>query len=116
MSNLKIRKEGCAYVINISSSLQQGDYLAMKDYFRMEMYPKGDIYVILDCKDAEELPSISFGAFCTLSREAKRVGGGCALINVGDSIRDVMRMIHVDKILQIYATMDAALASFTPQS
>lgn len=101
MKKLEIKKDGGISIILLDNNLTQNDYLSMREQIKERCFDKGNINIVIDCDVVAVLPSIAFGVFCSVSRDAKRLGGFCVLIHVSKNINEILSMTHADKLVQI---------------
>jgi anti-anti-sigma factor len=100
-------------VLCLREDLDQHDWLEMRQYVATNFLEAGRACLILDCEACAELPSIAFGVFCSLSRDAQRLGGGLRLIHVSPAVRAIMAQTHVDQRVRVCATLAEAADELT---
>jgi anti-sigma B factor antagonist len=87
-----IALDGMVTLENCHSLLQQGRSLASE----------GFTDVIVDFELVEFIDSAGIGTLISLSRLMKDNGGSLQLRNLGDNIKRVLNMAHLDKFFEIY--------------
>ncbi|MCP4190913.1 MAG: STAS domain-containing protein [Planctomycetaceae bacterium] len=68
--------------------------------------------LIMDCHDLRFISSIGLGMLIRIHSKAKKNGGDVKLSRVHGVIADVIKLVMLDKVLQIYPTVDEAVAAF----
>ncbi len=113
MKNLELTQKEDITIVKIDESLSQNDYLSMRDFFKEDVFGKGHRNIVLDCDAVSSLPSIAFGTFCSLSRDAKRLGGQCVLIHVCEAIFGIMKKTHANRIVTVLSSFAEAKKQFS---
>ena len=90
MFDIVSEKKGSLLIIHLQDQLNQQDYLNLKQKIKENFFDNGETCVMVDCAELSSLPSIAYGIFSNLSREAKRAGGCFKLTNVCKEIKDIM--------------------------
>lgn len=106
------RKDGVVKLM-LRVDLSQNDYLGMREYVRKTYIEQGEQRIVMDCESVQELPSIAFGVFCSLSRDLQRTGGVFGVVHVSSSIRQIMARTHVDQQVKVFGTWNEAILGLT---
>jgi anti-sigma B factor antagonist len=69
--------------------------------------------VVLDMEGVNFVDSSGLGAILSVLRELSAVGGDLRLCRIQKRVRVMFEMVRMHRILGIYDTPEAALASFT---
>ncbi len=69
---------------------------------------KGLTKIILDCSNLEQVSSFGLSALVRVHTRLKRSGGEVKLAEVSGTIADVLRIVHFDRLFNIYPTVEAA--------
>ena len=72
----------------------------------------GNTRVILDCSDLTFLSSLGIGTLIRIQSRLKQRGGTVKLADVPGVVADVLHVVHLDRLLDIYPDVDAAVAAF----
>lgn len=64
--------------------------------------------IVLDCADLEHVTSIGLGALVRIHSRLKGEGGEVKLVSVPSLISDILRIVHFDRLFNIYPTVEAA--------
>ncbi len=70
--------------------------------------------LILDCSRLTAVSSVGLGAIIRLHARAARLGGDVKLAGVQGGPMQVMRVMRLDRVFGIYATVDRARLAFQP--
>ena len=73
---------------------------------------EGRHQLILDCDRLQFISSIGLGVFVRVHTKMKQLGGGLKLSRVHGMIREVIELVMLDHVLQIYPTIEAATDDF----
>jgi len=71
--------------------------------------------VILDCSQAGHIDSSGFGTLIQQKKRLVEAGGGLKLCNVQESVLKIMRLLGLDKHIEVYDSEEDALAAFADQ-
>lgn len=72
----------------------------------------GNNRVVLDCSELMFLSSLGIGTLIRIQSRLKQRGGTVKLAGVQGVVADVLHVVHLDRLLDIYPSVDAAAASF----
>lgn len=72
----------------------------------------GNTRIVLDCKDLMFLSSLGVGTLMRIQSRLKSKGGTVKLAAVQGVVVDVLRVVRLDTLLDMYPTVDEAVASF----
>ncbi len=70
----------------------------------------GTSKIILDCGDLEHVTSIGLGALVRIHSRLKGDGGEVKLARVEGVVADVLRIVHFDRLFNIYPSVEEASA------
>lgn len=76
---------------------------------------QGRTKIILDCHRVEYISSLGLGSLVALQARLRRKGGELKLVGLYGLASDAIRLVHLDKLLNIYGDMEVARASFNPE-
>jgi anti-sigma B factor antagonist len=74
----------------------------------------GHSKIIIDCRNLGYISSLGIGSLITLQTRVKRKGGEVKLAAVFGPVMEVLRLMRIDKILNIYGDLEFARKSFYP--
>jgi len=77
-------------------------------------FRSGQYSVILDCRNLDYIGSAGLGALIALAKQARELNGDIRLLNLPARIYKITELLGFTKILQVFDTEEAALASFQP--
>lgn len=68
--------------------------------------------LIIDCEDLRFISSIGLGMLMRVHSKTKKIGGDVKLSRVHGVIAEVVKLVLLDKVLQIYPTIQDAIDAF----
>lgn len=71
---------------------------------------RGARKIVLDCTNLDYVSSMGLATLIRANSRMKEVGGSVALVQVPGLVADVVRIAHLDRLLNIYPTVDEAIA------
>ncbi len=75
---------------------------------------QGHTKIIIDCRRVEYITSIGLGSLVALQARLRKKGGEVKLAGVYGLAADTIRLVGLDKLLNIYGDMEFARESFYP--
>jgi anti-sigma B factor antagonist len=73
---------------------------------------KGRSKIIIDCRYLSYVSSIGIGRLISLQKRLRRQGGAVKLATICGPVADVIKLVRLDKILDIYGDLEFARESF----
>ena len=67
--------------------------------------------IVLDCSNLDYVSSMGLAALIRANSKMKGQGGTVSLVQVPGLVADVVRITHLDKLLNIYSTVEEAAAA-----
>ncbi|HUI08416.1 MAG TPA: STAS domain-containing protein [Verrucomicrobiae bacterium] len=113
MKDFQIEKEsrGPVQIIRLNGSLDMYSFprleAQLNAFFRLGQY-----LMILDCRNLEYIGSAGLGALIALAKQAREHNGDLRLLNLPERIYKVIELLGFTKVLQVFDSEEAALASF----
>jgi anti-sigma B factor antagonist len=102
---------GDILVFHISGRLDtlQCDYFfsVLENHIRRERRK-----LIIDCHDLEFISSMGLGMLLRVHSRMKQQGGDVRLAGVRGTVADVLHLVALDRVLQMYPCVDDAVAAF----
>ena len=74
----------------------------------------GHSKIIIDCRYLGYISSLGIGSLITLQTRVRKRGGEVKLAAVFGPVMEVLRLMRIDKILNIYGDLEFARKSFYP--
>ena len=74
----------------------------------------GHSKIIIDCRNLGYISSLGIGSLITLQTRLKRRGGEVKLAAVFGPVMEVLRLMRIEKILNIYGDLEFARKAFYP--
>jgi anti-sigma B factor antagonist len=69
---------------------------------------QGRVTVVIDLSRTEYVDSAGLGTLVLLNKEARAVGGCLVLAGLSDHVRDLLRLVRLDEVFTITATVEEA--------
>lgn len=114
MKDLPYTEKDGHIVIEMPATLDQNDWLGMRDLVHRQFVDQGMTRLIIDCESNLELPSIAFGTFTSLSRDLHRSGGSLTLVHVSEKIRQVLIKTRLDNLIPMHGNLTEVIRKSTP--
>jgi anti-sigma B factor antagonist len=75
----------------------------------------GHTKIIIDCRKMGYISSLGIGSLVALQTKLRRKGGVVKLAAIFGRAMEVMRLVHLDKMFDIYGDLEFARESFYPE-
>jgi anti-sigma B factor antagonist len=75
---------------------------------------QGRATVIVDLSRTEYVDSAGLGTLVLLNKEARAAGGCLVLAGLSDHVRDLLRLVRLDEVFTIAATVEEAARAAAP--
>lgn len=72
--------------------------------------------IILDCEELSFISSMGLGTLIRAMTRLKKLGGAAALAGAQGAVADVIRLVHLSRLLNIYKNVDDAAAVMKQES
>lgn len=69
---------------------------------------RGERKIVLDCSQLIAISSEGLATFVQAKRRLKELGGSISLAGVSGGVADVIRIVHFDRIFNLFSTVDEA--------
>ena len=76
---------------------------------------QGRTKIIIDCRRVEYISSLGLGSLVALQARLRKKGGEVKLAGLYGVAADVIRLVGLDKLLNIYGDIEFARESFYPE-
>jgi anti-sigma B factor antagonist len=109
---INLRRAGRVTIIDLDGALKFGP---AEDAFREQvqrLMTGGPIYIAVNLARVSDLDSSGIGALVRTFSSLKRAGGRCTFFSPNARVQMVLRMVHMDKVLDISEDEATALAHF----
>ena len=77
---------------------------------------QGRTKIIIDCRRVESISSIGLGSLVALQARLRKKGGEVKLAGLYGTAADVIKLVRLDKLLDIYEDTEYARESFYPST
>ena len=113
MKDFQIEKEsrGLVQVIRLAGSLDMYSFPRLETQLNA-LFDQGQYFVVLDCGRLDYVGSAGLGALISLAKRAREHNGDVRLLNVPERIYRIIELLGFTKVLNVYDTEEAAVASF----
>ncbi|MFT5121942.1 MAG: anti-sigma B factor antagonist [Kiritimatiellia bacterium] len=105
------QQEGDLDLVFLSGSLDAYSFPKLEDALQ-SLVDQQRTRVILDCSNLEYISSVGLGALIGFARRARENNGDLKLVNLSERIYNIIELLGFQKILEIHAGKDEAMASF----
>ena len=72
--------------------------------------------IILDCKELNFISSMGLGTLIRAMTRLKKMGGAVALAGAQGAVADVIRLVHLNRLLNIYGDVGEAAEAINQES
>lgn len=108
--NIRVRKVGNATILDVHGALKMGDAeQAFRDSVQ-EVLAGGTKHLAVNLAGVPELDSSGIGALVRAYSSTKHAGGKCRLFGAPKRVRQTLKMVRLDTVLELVDDEDAALA------
>jgi anti-sigma B factor antagonist len=110
---LEITREGAAVTVAVvhAPKLDAGNVRAFKQQLKELLIPEGTL--LLDLTEVDFMDSAGLGALMSALRQVTTQGGGLALCNLSASVRYVVEIVRMHKIVDVYNDQGEALRALS---
>lgn len=113
--NFEIEHRGSAGVVRLSGRLAVGAALTtLRDGVESTLM-SGTRLLVLDLSLLDYLDSAGLGAVVACRRLVHAAGGRLAVAAARGKVHDLMTLTRIDQLVEVYDTVDAALAEISPE-
>jgi anti-sigma B factor antagonist len=105
-----VHSDTCA-TLGVSGRLNAASALDLKAKLK-RMVEDGRVQVIVDLSDVPFVDSSGLAALVSGLKSTRQAGGTLKLAGLGEQARTVFRLTMLERVFEIYADAEAALASF----
>jgi len=108
---IEVQKQGEVCVLDIEGEVRLGQPTALLRQRSRELVAQGERWFVLDMLDVCWLDSSGIGEVFACFKRAREVDGAVKLVLKGKS-HSLFTLTQLDKVFEIFADADAAVASF----
>lgn len=109
---IKIKPREGLDVLVVDGSLDSHTFYQLENALD-ELREQGRTRVVLDCGLLNYICSSGLGALIGFARKAKEQGGDLKLARLSTKIQNIVELLGMHKILEIYPDVSSASASFS---
>jgi anti-sigma B factor antagonist len=75
----------------------------------------GQAKIIIDCRNLTYISSYGLGVLLRLHKRAKTAGGDVKIASIHSRVADVLSLVHLNRIFEIYPDVNRARLEFRPR-
>ena len=119
---LKTKNIGGITVIELAGQMTVENIYSLTKSIEKNVFPfsgkiedpagKSNSRVILDMQGVEAIDSSGLGTILFLAKKCRALGGDLKMVSVSPGVKRVLEIVKLDKIYQIYNSLDDAAKSF----
>ena len=119
---LKTKKIGGITVIELAGQMTVDNIYSLTKSIERTVFPftgkiddpagKSHSKIILDMEGVEVIDSSGIGTIVFLAKKCRALGGDLKMVSVSPAVKRVWEIVKLDKIYQIYNSLDDAAKSF----
>lgn len=109
---IRVREIGRIAVLDLEGSLRHGN---SQDAFREQtqrLIDAGTVQVAINLARVTDLDSAGIGLFVRTLSQFKQCGGNCVFFAATERVRSVLKMVRLDRILDLVEDEASALTKF----
>jgi anti-sigma B factor antagonist len=108
----RIKEAENVLVLELSGRLDNETSPFLMDCIEGEV-EENNACIVLDCHGIQHVSSMGLGTLVRIQARMKSRGGIVKLARVEGLIAEILKMVWLDRLFQIYPTVEAACESFT---
>ena len=98
-------------VLSVDGSLKGFGELSLKERID-ELVLEGRLQILIDMQNVPYMESVELGRLIRAHLSVRKAGGRVRLCNVSDRVLALLKITHLDTVLDLYSTEEEALAAF----
>jgi anti-sigma B factor antagonist len=99
-------------VLSVDRALKGTGEISLKERID-ELVAEGRLQILIDMQDIPYVDSAELGRLIRAHLSVRKAGGRVRLCNVPDRVLSLLKITHLDTVLDLYSTEEEALAAFT---
>jgi len=99
-------------VLSVDRALKGTGEISLKERID-ELVAEGRLQILIDMRDIPYVDSAELGRLIRAHLSVRKAGGRVRLCNVPDRVLSLLKITHLDTVLDLYSTEEEALAAFT---
>jgi anti-sigma B factor antagonist len=104
---------GDVIVLSVDGALKGTGEISLKERID-ELVLAGRLQILIDMRDVPYVDSAELGRLIRAHLSVRQAGGRVRLCNVPDRVLSLLKITHLDTVLELYSTEEEALAAFAP--
>jgi anti-sigma B factor antagonist len=98
-------------VLSVDRALKGTGEISLKERID-ELVAEDRLQILIDMRDVPYVDSAELGRLIRAHLSVRKAGGRVRLCNVPDRVLSLMKITHLDTVLDLYSTEEEALAAF----
>ncbi|MBL8879986.1 MAG: STAS domain-containing protein [Phycisphaerales bacterium] len=110
-----ISSEGRAHLVRLSgsASIEESEELRIT---LNQLVSDSAPNLVLDLSGLTYITSVGIGALVAAHHRTKKLSGRIVMVNPSPAIQRLLTLIHIDRLIDVFPTTDAALAALQPHT
>jgi anti-sigma B factor antagonist len=106
---LNTRRVNGHIIVEASGRLETGESCLQLRELAKRLTSEGGRYFVLDMSDISHIDSAGLGLLLSIYATIRNQGGDLKLLNVGDHVKEILRMMRLENVLQVFDDEDSAI-------
>jgi anti-sigma B factor antagonist len=108
---LNTRRVNGHIIVEVSGRLETGESCLQLRELAKRLTSEGGRYFVLNMADISHIDSAGLGLLLSIYATIRNQGGDLKLLNVGQRVMELFRMMRLVDVFQLYEDEDAAIAA-----
>ncbi len=105
---IEIKKIEGVDVVYLPVRIDRADYGILRDLI-VGLINSGQTTVMIECKSAEQIPSVALGVFCSLGAMLHERGGVLGLVGLSGHTKRIAKEISIDRYVAMFDCLEEAV-------
>jgi anti-sigma B factor antagonist len=106
---LNTRRVNGHVIVEVSGRLENGDSCLQLRELAKRLTSEGGRYFVLNMADISYIDSAGLGLLLSIYATIRNQGGDLKLLNVGQRVMELLRMMRLDSVFQLYEDEETAI-------
>jgi anti-sigma B factor antagonist len=109
---MKLKQETIQNVVVVTPELHRLDVQSVPDFKQATAtLPSPRVHLAMDLHQIQFIDSTGLGALLSLLRRVKELGGTMVLVNAGEQVLAMFRLVKMTRVFELYESIAEAIAS-----
>ena len=108
---IREREVNGVIVLSVNRGLKGTGEISLKERID-ELVAEGRLQILIDMQDVPYVDSSELGRLIRAHLSVRKAGGRVRLCNVPDRVLSLLKITHLDTVLDLYSSEEEALAAF----